>query len=119
MQQGELFADRFIFSQSNENLADQLAQITSAPDEFACATCTAKPPPTVLGSNPRKTRDARQIADAWCAAFVWLKTKDAPPAIVNRVFRALRKQGSAAIPPDTGTEIDRLQYRVRLLPLAP
>ena len=50
-----------------------------------------------------------QVADAWCAAFVWRKTKDAPPAIVNRVFRALREQGIAAIPPATATEIARLK----------
>ena len=38
-----------------------------------------------------------------------IKTKDAPPAIVNRVFRALREHGTAAIPPATATEIARLK----------
>ncbi|MCX6354164.1 MAG: N-6 DNA methylase [Candidatus Aureabacteria bacterium] len=32
---------------------------------------------------------ARLEADAWCAAFVWRKTKDAPPAITEDVFRRL------------------------------
>ena len=74
-----------------------------------CATCTARPPHTATGSNPRRTSTKHQVADAWCAAFVWRKTKDAPPAIVNRVFRALREQGIAAIPPATTTEIARLK----------
>ncbi|GAA2530955.1 Eco57I restriction-modification methylase domain-containing protein [Pilimelia columellifera] len=31
-------------------------------------------------------RHAREVADAWCAAFVWPKTPDAPPAITTRVL---------------------------------
>ena len=54
-----------------------------------------------------------------CASFVWRKTKDAPPAIVNRVFRALREQGTAAIPPGHRHRDRQAQGRVRLLPLAP
>ena len=57
---------------------------------------------------------ARQVADAWCAAFMWLNGRgrrrhDDPPAIVNRVFQALRERGSTAIPPATATEIERLR----------
>ena len=63
-----------------------------------CATCTARPPPTATGKSRRRTSAHRQVADAWCAAFVWLKTKDAPPAIVNRVFRALQRAGHAGDP---------------------
>src|SRR5258708_7071546 len=107
-QQGELFADQDIFSQSNDKLAEQLAQITSAPagslrdvHRQAAAYCAWEDSAEYL--------HARQVADAWCAAFVWLKTKEAPPAIVNRVFRALREQGRVAIPPATSTEITRLR----------
>ena len=52
---------------------------------------TARPPPTRTGQNPRERQRQLQVADAWCAAFMWHKTKDAPPAIVNRVFRALQE----------------------------
>ncbi|WP_260478442.1 Eco57I restriction-modification methylase domain-containing protein [Nonomuraea sp. WAC 01424] len=31
----------------------------------------------------------KQIADAWCAAFVWPKRKDAPPAITTETIRKL------------------------------
>jgi Eco57I restriction-modification methylase len=107
-QQGELFADQDIFSQSNDKLAAQLAQITSAAagslrdvHRQAAAYRAWEESPEYL--------DARQVADAWCAAFVWLKSRDAPPAIVNRVFRALREQGGVAIPPTSSTEITRLR----------
>ena len=39
---------------------------------------------------------------------MWRKRQSAPPAIVNRVFRALCEQGTAAIPPATATELERL-----------
>jgi hypothetical protein len=32
---------------------------------------------------------ARLVADAWCAAFVWPKTPDAPPAVTQRVLMRL------------------------------
>jgi len=43
------------------------------------------------------------------AAFVWIKREDAPPAIVNRVFTALKEKGGSALPPPTATEIERLR----------
>lgn len=51
----------------------------------------------------------RLAADAWCAAFVWVKRPDAPPAIVDRSFRDLRERGPAGILPDTLKEIERLR----------
>jgi hypothetical protein len=54
-------------------------------------------------------RAKRLVADAWCAAFAWAKTPDAPPAIVNRVLLDLREQGAEGILPETLAEIDRLR----------
>ena len=54
-------------------------------------------------------RAKRLVADAWCAAFAWAKTPDAPPAIVNRVLRDLREQGAEGILPETRAEVDRLR----------
>jgi len=106
--QVELFADQDIFSESNLKLAEQLARITSAPvrslrdvHRQAAAYHSWEESPEYL--------QAREVADAWCAAFVWLKIKEAPPAIVNRVFRTLREKGRAAIPSPTSTEIERLR----------
>jgi hypothetical protein len=106
--QDELFSDSYIFSQSNEDLATKLAPIANAPDgslrevhDQAATYCAWEHSP--------ENEQARLIADAWCAAFVWHKTKDAPPAIVNRVFRALCEQGGSGVPPSTLTEIARLK----------
>ncbi|GAA2884030.1 N-6 DNA methylase [Streptosporangium fragile] len=56
---------------------------------------------------------AVSVADAWCAAFMWHKTKDAPPAITEKVFRALQDPRAAAASEETRKEIVRLrdQYR--------
>ena len=107
-QQAELFADQDIFSQSNEKLAAQLAQITRAPD-LSLRDVHRQAAAYRVWAESAEFRHARQVADAWCAAFVWIKTKDAPPAIVSRVFRALREKGSAAVPPATSTEVARLR----------
>ncbi|SKA35367.1 Type I restriction-modification system methyltransferase subunit [Marinactinospora thermotolerans DSM 45154] len=52
---------------------------------------------------------ALHLADAWCAAFVWVKREDAPPAITHKVFRELREPGSDAAPRSTHDEIARLR----------
>ncbi|HEX5270210.1 MAG TPA: hypothetical protein VFW33_06985, partial [Gemmataceae bacterium] len=54
-------------------------------------------------------RAKRLVADAWCAAFAWAKTPDAPPAVVNRVLLDLREQGAEGVLPETLAEIGRLR----------
>src|SRR5205823_9637876 len=106
--QDELISDSFIFSQSNEHIATQLAHISDAPDG-SLRDVHRQAAEYRTWEQSQENEHLHEVADAWCAAFVWRKTKDAPPAIVNRVFRALRKQGSTAIPPATATEVARLQ----------
>jgi hypothetical protein len=106
--QGELISDRFIFSQSDEDLAAQLASIEKAPDGSLHDVHRQAAAYHAWERSP-ENEYKHKVADAWCAAFVWRKVKDAPPAIVNRVFRALRAQGIEAIPPATATEIVRLK----------
>lgn len=105
--QDELFTDEFIFSQSNSQLAAELARITEAPSG-SLREVHRQADAYRTWSESAEHASARLVADAWCAAFMWLKVKEAPPAIVNRVFTALRERGAAAIPPDTLTEIFRL-----------
>jgi hypothetical protein len=107
-QQDELFTDQAIFSQSNEKLAAQLTRIATAPDASLHDVHRQAAAYRAWEESPEYLH-ARQIADAWCAAVAWIKTREAPPAIVNRVFRALREQGAFAIPPATCTEIERLR----------
>lgn len=56
---------------------------------------------------------ARLVADAWCAAFMWHKTKDAPPAITQDVFLALQNPEGAAASQATRDEIERLRDEYR------
>ncbi|WNM29953.1 DNA methyltransferase [Streptomyces sp. Li-HN-5-11] len=52
---------------------------------------------------------ALHVADAWCAAFVWHKTADAPLALTEEVFRNLQDRFSNAAPRSTHDEIVRLR----------
>jgi hypothetical protein len=106
--QFELFSDETIFAQSNVELAASLARITQAPDRSlrdVHRQATAYRQWAASDDRQRKL----DIANAWCAAFVCRKHPAAPPAIVNRVFRALSERGRNAIPPATAAEIDRLR----------
>jgi Putative RNA methylase family UPF0020 len=106
--QATLFSEQGGYAHSNEALAKSLAN-------------TGRLPGGVPDGNRRqaaeylKWRDSaafrakRLVADAWCAAFAWAKTPDAPPAIVNRVLRDLRERGPEGVLPETLAEIYRLR----------
>jgi hypothetical protein len=105
--QDELFTDEFIFSQSNSELAEGIARITDAPSG-SLREVHRQLAAYRAWDEAAEHQEKRLIANAWCAAFMWIKTEKAPPAIVNRVFTALRERGAAGIPPNTLTEIERL-----------
>jgi hypothetical protein len=52
---------------------------------------------------------ARLVADAWCAAFVWLKTPEAPRAVTHALFKALEDPNAQNVPAETETEIRQLR----------
>ncbi|MCD9872824.1 Eco57I restriction-modification methylase domain-containing protein [Streptomyces guryensis] len=54
-------------------------------------------------------RRAQLVADAWCAAFVWLKTPKAPRPVTYAVFKALEEPSSKQVAEETKTEIKRLR----------
>ncbi|MGD9485196.1 DNA methyltransferase [Streptomyces sp. TRM70308] len=56
---------------------------------------------------------ALHVADAWCAAFMWRKTPDAPMAVTDAVFHRLQDAADDGVPQPTRAEICRLrdQYR--------
>ncbi len=60
----------------------------------------------------RDYKQAKVIADAWCAAFVWKKTAEAPLAVTHDIFWLLRNKPQG-VPPSTLAEIERLaaQYK--------
>jgi len=57
-------------------------------------------------------KQAKVIADAWCAAFVWKKTAEAPLAVTHDIFWLLKNKPQG-VPPSTLAEIQRLatQYK--------
>ncbi|ULR54664.1 Eco57I restriction-modification methylase domain-containing protein [Streptomyces deccanensis] len=58
--------------------------------------------------------NALHIADAWCAAFMWEKTGDAPSPVTQRVFLSLQstEEDGGALP-ETHKEIVRLSQEYR------
>ncbi|ATO13237.1 restriction endonuclease [Micromonospora sp. WMMA2032] len=56
---------------------------------------------------------ALYVADAWCAAFMWKKTADAPAAVTHDVFRAFEDPEASAAPQATHDEIARLREQYR------
>src|SRR6266567_2623672 len=106
--QEELFSDEIIFSQSNAALAAGLARIAHLPDG-SLGEVHRQAAAYQDWEESAENQAKRLVANAWCAAFVWIKREDAPPAIVNRVFTALKEKGRSALPPPTATEIERLR----------
>ncbi|HXT92556.1 MAG TPA: hypothetical protein VN714_25255, partial [Trebonia sp.] len=105
--QATLFSGQGGYAHANEALAKAWAKTGQLPG----GASTGDHP---QAAEYQKWRDShafrarRLVADAWCAAFAWAKTPDAPPAIVNRVLQDLREQGAEGILPETLAEIDRL-----------
>ncbi|MGQ5603569.1 Eco57I restriction-modification methylase domain-containing protein [Streptomyces sp. EKS3.2] len=54
-------------------------------------------------------RRALLVADAWCAAFVWLKTPEAPRPVTYAVFKALEDPSGQGVAEETKAEIKRLR----------
>jgi hypothetical protein len=106
--QATLFSEQGGYSHSNEALAKSLAKIGRLTGGASADDCRQ-------AAEYQKWRDSaafrakRLVADAWCAAFAWAKTPDAPPAIVNRVLLDLREREAEGILPETLAEIDRLR----------
>lgn len=59
-------------------------------------------------------RKARLVADAWCAAFVWKKMKNAPEAVTQDVLRRFGVDPTK-VPVDVQNEIARLAQQYKFL----
>ena len=107
--QATLFSEQGGYSHANEALAKSLAAIGRRPGGAPADDRSQE-------AEYREWRDSaafrakRLVADAWCAAFAWAKTPDAPPALVNRTLLDLREQGAEGVLPAASlAEIDRLR----------
>ncbi|MGW5315502.1 Eco57I restriction-modification methylase domain-containing protein [Nocardia thailandica] len=106
--QGSLFEIATETKVANVELADQLNRIVSAPADTL--DHVRKQAAAYRGwENSAEYRQARHIADAWCAAFMWRKAEDAPSPITDGVFRALQNPHSSAASEATHKEIVSLR----------
>ena len=107
--QASLFSEQGGYSHSNEALAKSLAKIGRLPGG-APADDRRQAAGYQDWRDSAAFRARRLVADAWCAAFAWPKTRDAPPAIVNRVLLDLRERAAEGIlPAESLAEIERLR----------
>ncbi|WP_214407391.1 Eco57I restriction-modification methylase domain-containing protein [Pseudonocardia lacus] len=83
--------------------ADTLADVHKQAERYA-----------ELEASP-EYRAAELTADAWCAAFLWRKTPDAPQPITQDVFLALQHPEEAERLTGTRAEIARLRGQYRFL----
>ncbi|MEV4439865.1 DNA methyltransferase [Streptomyces sp. NPDC049577] len=100
-------------SVSNAAFAEELHDLveSSPTDRVAEVRALARRYRAWLESPERVT--AVQVADAWCAAFMWEKTASAPPPVTQRVFRSLESPDGKGALQATRREIVRLgaEYR--------
>ncbi|MBM0236533.1 N-6 DNA methylase [Micromonospora sp. ATA32] len=110
--QGSLFDPTEGTKVANTVFAHGLRRITAAPsDDLSEVRWQESAYRDFLGSDEYKR--ALHIADAWCAAYMWRKTEDAPPAVTHGVFQAMEEPEAAAAPQATHDEIERLRERYR------
>jgi len=95
---------------TNATFAAQLRRITDAPANELSDVHKQADAYRNWATSPDYVH-AQRVADAWCAAFVWHKTKDAPEPVTQRVFRRLRAR--EAVPEATLEEIERLRAQYR------
>jgi len=106
--QGSLFKVEDIAGYTNTQLADDLLRITTAPagslrDVHRLAVAYQD------WAKSAQRRRQVEIANAWCAAFMWHKSKDAPPAITYDLFQSLKKDESTSLAAAVTAEVDRLR----------
>ncbi|MGW6137384.1 Eco57I restriction-modification methylase domain-containing protein [Streptomyces sp. NPDC055140] len=91
---------------TNTAFASALQRITAAPDGKLADVHRKEDAYRRWESSPEYLR-ALHLADAWCAAFTWIKSEEAPPAITHDVFQALKDAESEGVPQSVHDEIVR------------
>ncbi|MFI2212412.1 Eco57I restriction-modification methylase domain-containing protein [Streptomyces sp. NPDC020141] len=106
--QGGLFEVETDTKVANATFASGLRRITSAPADDLTDIRRKEAAYRDWATSTEYLR-ALHVADAWCAAFVWVKREDVPPAVTHKVFRALEDPEADAAPKSTHDEIVRLR----------
>ncbi|WAL98374.1 Eco57I restriction-modification methylase domain-containing protein [Streptomyces sp. Je 1-369] len=96
---------------SNTAFAQGLRRITTAPSDTLAEVRRQEAAYRDWSTSSTYLR-ALHLADAWCAAFTWVKSEDAPPPITYDVFREL-EDPEDGVSRSTHDEIirQREQYR--------
>ncbi|MFE6063704.1 Eco57I restriction-modification methylase domain-containing protein [Streptomyces sp. NPDC056431] len=108
--QDALFSEQYALEISNANLSSATSAITGAPSmELEDVQDQARAYRELTTSKDYLR--ALELADAWCAAFVWHKTeKTAPPALTTESLLVLHSpDGAAGLPAGTVEEVARLR----------
>ncbi|WP_431952840.1 Eco57I restriction-modification methylase domain-containing protein [Actinacidiphila sp. bgisy167] len=112
--QGALFSEEEVLAESNAEFGEKVSAITGTDSrELEDVHNQAKAYRELTTS--RDYIRALELADAWCAAFVWRKTKTAtPPALTTKSLLALHSEdGGASLPDGTVEEVVRLRAEYR------
>nr|WP_037830931.1 DNA methyltransferase [Streptomyces sp. NRRL S-325] len=112
--QDALFSEEYVLSVSNEAAATATAKITDVDSEELEDVQEQARAYRELTTSKDYLR-ALELADAWCAAFVWEKTeKAAPPALTTDSLLALHSpDGGATLPPGTVEKVARMREAYR------
>ncbi|MFC8172077.1 Eco57I restriction-modification methylase domain-containing protein [Streptomyces sp. NPDC057325] len=113
--QVELFSTSTALTASNATLARAASDITNARDDSLEYVHRQRDAYLSLTEDPDSeyVRE-RDLADAWCAAFVWEKTKEArPSALTLQGLLDLREGGWAKLPEGTKDKVARLREEYR------
>jgi hypothetical protein len=105
--QGGLFDLAEEMRVANAAFATGLRRIAAAPSDTLGDVRRQAAAYRAWGSSTEYVH-ALHVADAWCAAFMWHKTTDTPPAITHDRFRALQDPDATAASQETHDEIERL-----------
>ncbi|MDX3841890.1 Eco57I restriction-modification methylase domain-containing protein [Streptomyces europaeiscabiei] len=106
--QGGLFEVETETKVANTSFARGLRRITAAPADSLTDVRRKEAAYRDWATSAEYLR-ALHLGDAWCAAFVWVKSEDAPPAITHKVFQGLEDPEGDAAPQSTHDEIVRLR----------
>ncbi|MFF7309230.1 Eco57I restriction-modification methylase domain-containing protein [Streptomyces sp. NPDC008137] len=106
--QGELFEVEAETKVANSSFARGLRRIMTAPAGDLTDIRRKEDAYRDWSTSAEYVR-ALHLADGWCAAFVWMKCEDSPPAITHKVFRGLEAPEGDAAPQSTHDEIVQLR----------
>ncbi|AQT71443.1 Eco57I restriction-modification methylase domain-containing protein [Streptomyces sp. fd1-xmd] len=112
--QDALFAEEEVLAESNSAFGEKVSAITGTDSQELEDVQNQAKAYRELTTSPDYIR-AVELADAWCAAFVWRKTKTAtPPALTTKSLLTLHSEdGGASLPGGTVEEVARLREEYR------